>query len=171
MKQHRPWYRERLVWFVIALPASAIVAGIVTIVIATRTSDGMVADDYYKQGLAINQTLARDELARQLGLRATLRVDARHVVASLEGLPGARPPGLWLTLVHPTRAGEDQTIHLRDQGGAYVGEFGAVSEGRWLLRLEDEGRTWRMGASAVLPAAAELHIAAAADREAVAGAN
>ena len=41
-----------------------IVAGVYTTVLAFTSSDGLVADDYYKQGLAINKTLKREERAR-----------------------------------------------------------------------------------------------------------
>ena len=158
-EQHRPWFREKLVWMIIALPASAVIAGIVTIWIAVSTSDGLVADDYYKQGLAINQTMARDERARLLGLEA--RVDMRQgkVRVALRGA-GDLPPSLQMTLVHPTRAGEDQTIQLDKVGADYLGDFFDVSAGRWSIRLEDELRSWRMGGSAYLPATAEIRISA-----------
>ena len=68
-----PWYRQGWPWFLIALPATAVVAGIVTLVIAAKTFDGMVVDDYYKEGRAIVQTIGRVEHARELGLRAALR--------------------------------------------------------------------------------------------------
>jgi len=35
-------------------PAAVIVAGFFTMALAFRTEDGLVAEDYYKQGLAIN---------------------------------------------------------------------------------------------------------------------
>ena len=54
------WYREPWPWLVMSGPAIVVVAGIGTAIIAFRTSDGLVADDYYKQGLVINQTLKRD---------------------------------------------------------------------------------------------------------------
>ncbi len=53
-------------------PAIVVLAGVITTYLAVVTSDGLVADDYYKRGLAINQTLARDLVARQLGLRAQI---------------------------------------------------------------------------------------------------
>ena len=50
---HRPWYRHGWVWFLAGIPASAIIAGSITIWIAVSTADSLVADDYYKEGLAI----------------------------------------------------------------------------------------------------------------------
>lgn len=156
----RPWYRERLVWMLIALPASAIVAGIITIVIAVRTTDGLVADDYYKQGLAINQTIARDELARSRGLRAVLELREGQVRVSLTAESGDLPPSVRLTLVHPTRAGEDQAVRLARRDQVYVGELGRVSAGRWGIRIEDEDGLWRMSGSAYLPSEGAVRIPA-----------
>ena len=49
-----------------------IVAGVYTTVLAFTSSDGLVADDYYKQGLAINKTLKREERARALDMNVVL---------------------------------------------------------------------------------------------------
>ena len=35
-------------------PAAVIVAGVYTTILAFSSTDGLVADDYYKQGLMIN---------------------------------------------------------------------------------------------------------------------
>ena len=55
-----PWYREPWPWLLMAGPVTVIIAGGFTAWLAVTSSDGLVADDYYKQGLAINQTLERD---------------------------------------------------------------------------------------------------------------
>ena len=52
-----PWYREPWPWLLMSGPATVIVAGIYTSVLAFSGTDGLVADDYYKQGLAMNKTL------------------------------------------------------------------------------------------------------------------
>ncbi|CAN5219872.1 hypothetical protein BH10PSE18_BH10PSE18_41260 [soil metagenome] len=53
-----PWYRYPLVWMVIAGPAAVVVAGFATLWIAIRIPDPVVAEDYYRQGVEINKTLA-----------------------------------------------------------------------------------------------------------------
>ncbi|MFH0934336.1 MAG: FixH family protein, partial [Pseudomonadota bacterium] len=64
----KPWYREPWPWFLMSLPATAVIAGVATVVIAIQSADGMVVGDYYKAGLAINQTLARDNAATEMAL-------------------------------------------------------------------------------------------------------
>jgi hypothetical protein len=73
-KKPDPWYKQGWPWFLIALPATAVVAGTITMVIAVRTWDGLVVDDYYKEGKAIVQTIERTERARELGLKALVQI-------------------------------------------------------------------------------------------------
>ena len=66
----RPWYREPWPWLLMLGPALVIVAGAVTVALAVVSDDGVIAEDYYKRGLAIDRVLARDARARELGLSA-----------------------------------------------------------------------------------------------------
>lgn len=154
-----PWYRQGWPWFLIAFPAIAVVAGIATLVIAVKSFDGMVVDDYYKEGRAIVQTMGRTELARQLGLKAALRVRSESVRVVLSApAQGSMPDRIRLTISHPTRGGHDQEMLLSASGGAFEAAVAPLSAGRWLFLLEDEARTWRMGGSAYLPAEADIAI-------------
>ena len=155
--EHRPWYREGSVWLIIAFPVIAIIGCAITIVIAIASSDGLVADDYYKQGLAINQTIARDEEARALGLKAVVRLRDGEVRVSLEAQT-QMPESVLLTLVHPTRAGEDQALQLKRSGEDYVAPFTHLSAGRWNIRLEDESRSWRMICTVQFPTETTVRI-------------
>lgn len=72
----QPWYKQFWPWFIISLPLSAVIGGIATLVLALQSPNSMVVDDYYKAGLAINETLARERAAAEQGLSALLRHDA-----------------------------------------------------------------------------------------------
>ncbi|MES2938533.1 MAG: FixH family protein [Pseudomonadota bacterium] len=58
--QPKPWWRYGHVWLVIAGPAVVVVAACVTAWIAVRGQDPLVAEDYYRRGVEINQQLARE---------------------------------------------------------------------------------------------------------------
>ena len=75
----KPWYKETWPWILMAGPATVIVAGFVTLWLAIVSYDGLVTDDYYKQGLAINQRLQRDHYASDLGLRADFMRSGQQV--------------------------------------------------------------------------------------------
>lgn len=57
----KPWWQYGHVWLIIAGPLAVIVAGFITLAIAIRTPDPVIADDYYKRGLDINKTLAAEK--------------------------------------------------------------------------------------------------------------
>ncbi len=65
MKQNttdtKPWWQYGHVWLIIAGPAVVVVAGFITLAIAIRIPDPLVADDYYRRGLDINKTLAAEK--------------------------------------------------------------------------------------------------------------
>lgn len=144
--QVQPWYREPWPWLVMAGPAIVVVAGVITAVIAWRTSDGLVSDDYYKQGLVINQTLQRDEKATTLGLSADILFnpgrDRVRVTLIGQDSPTA---SLRLSLLHPTLPGRDQSIALkRVSAGLYETPLQATGDGTWRLQLEDREAGWRL---------------------------
>ena len=82
------WYRQPWPWLLMLGPAVVVVAGFVTLWLAVKSSDGLVADDYYKQGLAINQTLARAERAKAMQLSARVRIDHNGVRVTLHAREG-----------------------------------------------------------------------------------
>lgn len=150
-----PWYREPWPWLLMAGPAVVVVAGFATLWIAVSSSDGLVADDYYKQGLAINQTLQREAVAAQNGYRAAAQFaeDGRRISLRLEAGPGtALPAILQMQIVHPTRAGRDGLVMLRQTAsGQYEGVGPALTEGRWMLILQDQQSTWRLDGAMTVP--------------------
>lgn len=155
-EQTLPWYREPWPWLLMLGPVTVIVAGIVTTWIAVTSSDGLVVDDYYKAGLAINQTLERSALAAARGYRAEAAVqnNGRNISLRLVSTAAAAlPETLQLRIAHPTRAGRDGLVLLR-QGdpGVYAGVMPALSAGRWLLLLEDRQSNWRLSGTMTMPA-------------------
>ena len=137
-----PWYREPWPWILMAGPAAVIVAGAATIWLAVASADGLVADDYYKRGLAINQDLQLQRRAEERGVVA--RVE-RHPGRLRVDLQGARPEALFARLVHATRPGHDQRLRLAPVApGRYEAELPALPPGKWRLILEDPRREWKI---------------------------
>lgn len=54
----RPWWRYGHVWLVISGPLAVVIASLLSGWIAIRQQDPVLAQDYYRQGLEINKTLA-----------------------------------------------------------------------------------------------------------------
>ena len=142
-----PWYRHRWPWLLMLGPFVVIVAAAITVYLAVVSNDGLVDDDYYKQGLAINQITARDQVAAQRGLQAELMLGADRVRVLLSARDTVLPKELVLHLTHPTRAGVDQIIALSVEpgaGGMYSGAIAGIARGRWHVVLEDAAKEWRL---------------------------
>lgn len=156
----RPWYREPWPWILAAGPFIVVVAGIYTAWLAVKSNDGLVTDDYYRKGLAANQTIARSDQAAKIGLVAGVRVTADTLSVRLQASDKGfvLPPTLVVTISHPTRAGLDQSRVLVRDGEAYSGEVRLPAAGHWLVLLEDERKIWRLMGNMVLPANGETLI-------------
>lgn len=57
----KPWWKYAHVWLIIAGPVAVVIAGFITLAIAIRVPDPVVAEDYYRRGLDINKTLSDDQ--------------------------------------------------------------------------------------------------------------
>lgn len=142
---NKPWYREPWPWFLMSLPATAVVAGVATVWIAVQSADGLVVGDYYKAGLAINQTLARDDAARALALAATLKNENGALALRLSGRLQTYPEQLVLQLSHPTHQGMDHSLGFHHTGGGhYRATRPAMPDGKWHAQLADGASSWRL---------------------------
>ena len=152
-----PWYREPLVWMVVAIPAAAVVAGAVMLVLANVTWDGLVADDYYQRGMQINRSLARDAEAARRGLGASITFPAPGiVVVRLAGSDAMAPAtgggSLNLLFARAARAGGDIRVPVARHGGEWRGVLPALPPGKWYVELGNE--QWRLVAPVRMPAVA-----------------
>ena len=140
------WYRQRWPWILISGPAAVVVAGVITVWLAVVSNDGLVTDDYYKQGLAVNQRLQRDHQADSLGLGAHIMRSGQNIrlmLASTGETP--LPASLTVRLSHPTRAGQDQSVAVVQEGpGMYSGKLQGGIDGRWHVSIEDPAGLWRL---------------------------
>lgn len=153
MTETRSWYREPLVWMIIAIPLTAVIVGLTMLFIAIRTDDGLVVDDYYKRGKEINLVLARDQAASRRGLHgdghlnaATQRVELRLAATQ----DGSLPEQIRVRWLHATRSGHDleQTLEPGSPG-RYTARFPDLAPGHWHVQVE--ALDWRLHGSLRVP--------------------
>lgn len=142
-----PWYKQFWPWFLISLPLSVVIASIVTINLAIKTNDGLVSDDYYKEGLGIHRDADSAAKAKALGIAAALDYDAETGALSValdEPLSDAAGV-LSLEIVHPTRPDNDRFTQLTPIGpGRYAGRVEPIVPANWRLTLQPEDGRWRI---------------------------
>ena len=139
-----PWYRQFWPWFLIALPATVVVASIYTLVLATQHADDLVVDEYYREGLAINRQLQRTHAAETLGIDVTLNATGRQIDVLITG--PVDQPQLRLLLSHPMESARDFKVPLQAIGaGAYRGLVPQALSGRWIWIVDaGDGSPWRV---------------------------
>lgn len=155
----RPWYREPMVWLIIALPATAVVVGFGMYYIAWQTRDGLVVDDYYRKGKEINKSLERDRRAADLGLDGRLVMDTatNTVQVEIKSAKGVLPATLGLRWLHATRAGFDRSQELVQSGmGRYRAVIPELAPGHWYVQVE--AQDWRLQGSLHAPGEMRLEL-------------
>ncbi|MEO1204590.1 MAG: FixH family protein, partial [Pseudomonadota bacterium] len=111
----QPWYRQFWPWFIIALPATAVVASLYTVSLAYRTTDSLVIDAEDGVDVVTEQILAAEQMADALGLVATVSIDSASgaITVGIESDGAlAREPAIELRFSHPTDARRDQVAAL-----------------------------------------------------------
>ncbi len=148
------WYRHRWPWLLMAGPFAVVVASLASAWIAVRSDDGVVAQDYYRQGLLINQKLARAAPAEHApGATITVVAD-RGIRIHLYGLARA-PSRLLLTLARPGQRRDDHRVGLAPiEGGEWAATLPELAAGRWIVTLESE--TWRLPVTTVASPFSEI---------------
>lgn len=140
----KPWFREPWPWLLAIMPLTAVIAGGFTVWFAVTSSDGLVVDDYYKQGKAINQTKERDRIAQDLGIRAELLPQNQVLNLKLDGRLETPPGQLSLKIMHPTRSGDDHDITLNWNGSTYAGQLPVLAGAHYKVQLTPEFGDWRL---------------------------
>ena len=149
----KPWYRQFWPWFIIALPASAVVAGLTTVWISMQTTDSLVlaADEGVKA--AADRQVAAARLASELGLAAIVDIDSDTGVVTAvmrSGDLAEQPATLAFELSHPAFADRDLQITLNkamadtDGNPRWVGHFVSVPTDRYYAVLKSDD--WRLSA-------------------------
>ena len=156
-----PWYKQFWPWFLISLPGSVVIAAIITINIAFKTSDGLVSDEYYKEGLAIYRDADSATKAYDLGIAGDLDYDADTGSLDLvldKPLENA-PQQLVLEIFHPTRKNHDQLLQLTTvDNQRYVGRAEPLAAANWKLELHPIEKDWRVTGRMLVPGSGEARL-------------
>jgi hypothetical protein len=144
MNEQQAWYKQFWPWFLIILPLCAVVASFTTLNIALTHSDSLVAEDYYKDGKAINMDLSKVKYAKQLGIQFSLEQANNEILLTQHGGP-AYLAALKVEFYHPTMAEKDMKLTATaDASNVYRITVPAALSGPWEVRLESYDSQWRI---------------------------
>ena len=147
----QPWYRQFWPWLLISLPASAVIGGIATIIIAVQSPNALVVDDYYKEGLAINEQKDRLASAEAIGLEGLARSYENRIHITLSSDTPVEDDTLILYIAHSTRAELDREVALqRMADGSYSSDFDELLPGNSYLRLRPPDHVWEIRSRIVI---------------------
>lgn len=149
----KPWYKQFWPWFLIILPLTVVVWTIVTVVVFANNSVSLVAEDYYKKGKGINIDISKMNVARDLGLNATISSDNNTVVISFNKGELRHFPALTATFTHRTLPDRDFTKLLTaDAKGNYRLTPENSIQGPWFVELEPHNKEWMIQGRVEFPA-------------------
>ncbi|MGI9232682.1 MAG: FixH family protein [Woeseiaceae bacterium] len=148
----KPWYRQFWPWFIIALPAAAVVGGLTTVWISLQTTDSLVVQSDDGMQIVAERRVMAERLAAELNLAAALDINLESgaILATMRsGALESIPVALQLEFSHPAFANRDQQITLNsappDEAGnpVWSGHFVSVPNGRWYVTLTSDD-DWRL---------------------------
>ena len=145
--QSQRWFAEPMMLLVVGIPLTSVIVSFIFLFVAIRSFDGVVEDDYYRQGKEINRLLMRDDTARRLQLNAAITIGAERISVVMSAAQTLDwPSGLTLRLMHPTRDGRDLALQLEKDNDAraqiYRANIPLFETGDWIVQIETP--TWRL---------------------------
>lgn len=144
------WYKQFWPWVIIFFPASAVVAGLITVVIAFQHEDTLVKDNWYKEGLAINQKLDKQKQAKALGVHAqiTLDRDKKHLLFTLNNVDGLKTNTVNVALIHPTQPEKDREYQaFYTPQGQFAIQLPVIPAGFFHITIDAQNPEWQLTGS------------------------
>ncbi|MDR2215728.1 MAG: FixH family protein [Nevskiaceae bacterium] len=138
------FWREPMMWLVIGLPLSAVIASVWLLVkLSGDPLNDVVRDDVQRVAEAQVVNLAPDELAQQRGLAMLLSVvDDRLELRTASGeLP--QTGALHLLLAHPLDASQDRELLLQPDGDVWRTDAPATDHD-WNITVTAQDGAWRI---------------------------
>lgn len=143
----QPWYKQFWPWFIIAIPTSSVIVGVVMIVLALQDQGGLVREDWYKEGMAINQRLDKQNRAKSAGIQAFFSYSADDNIVSLrvENVDTDKESTLVLDLVHPTLKQRDMSVQLYlTPQKTYFAKLEQIPNGLYYAQLRSDAGEWEI---------------------------
>ncbi len=134
-KRSRGWWYP---WIFVGGMTVVILVNAVMITLAVGTFPGIQTQDYYRKGLAYNETLAAAKSQKALGWKIETGINGGVVSATFTDRDGHPIQDLLVEafLIRPTHEGHDVAVILKTEGnGRYTAPVAVPLPGQWTLRV------------------------------------
>ncbi|MFT5717052.1 MAG: hypothetical protein ACI9T7_001238 [Oleiphilaceae bacterium] len=148
---NKPWYKEPWLWFLLSVPIASVILSSIMVSVAVIGKDSLVSDNYYKDGMGINQTIEQDRLAVKLNIVPIVTIQGTTAIISIQSDKMPAQAFLTLKLVHPTVSEKDITIRLLPTETGFIGDLPSKVKGRRYLDLYGFDESWRIREEVYLP--------------------
>ncbi len=150
--KNTPWYKQFWPWFIILIPASAVIACITLLIYMSDKGPSMVVDDYYKKGKAVNLELSKFEKAKDLYLHADLFINDGVVTVEFTKGDHRNAPALKLSFYHTTLKEKDFDLVLSPNAkGQFSGVTEKLLDERYTVFIEPIDSSWKLKETIKLP--------------------
>jgi len=128
------------------LPAVAVVASVISLLLTLRNPDGQLPEQYHWEGFQLDRDFSQAAKAADVGVHA--RITGFGAAGRCKVLLKARispPDTLVLLVAHATLPALDQRVTLQRSGNGslvYSGTCHEAREGHWRLELIDAANGW-----------------------------
>ncbi len=142
-----PWYKHRWPWILMSGPLIVVVAASFSGWLAFTRQDALVADDYYKQGTAINQDLRRETAASTLGLSLDMAYVPQNKTLHGDLLSFGHPGSgeFTIRLAHASDPDKDIVVKaIPDATGHFDITMPGFTASWWKVTVEGANHQWRL---------------------------
>ena len=148
----KPWYKQFWPWFLIALPLSVVIGTGYRISLLMDNQVNLVAEDYYKKGKGINVDLTKINVARELGLNASVSSAGDTILIKFQKGQLPHYPALTATFTHRTLPDRDfEKLLTADAKGTYRLTLDHDVQGPWFVELQPHDQAWMVQGRVTFP--------------------
>ncbi|NIY85101.1 FixH family protein [Vibrio hepatarius] len=155
----KPWYKQFWPWFLIVLPLTVVVWTLITVVIFSQNSVSLVTEDYYKKGKGINVDISKQNVAKDLGLKAAVYSDGNSVVIQFDKGQLEHYPAITAMFAHRTLPDRDfSQIITSDAKGVYRFTLDKELQGPWFIELTPHDKQWLVQGRVTFPSSSPVQL-------------
>ncbi|CBL44777.1 Hypothetical protein HDN1F_11940 [gamma proteobacterium HdN1] len=146
MTDSKPWHQQFWPWFLISLPATAVIAGLYTVFLAVQQPPDIVRDKIITDGKSVNMYQEELQRAKALGVafQYNFEANARQLrLTPINGVDAEQTPLLNVSLQHPTLKARDiDAIAARMPDGGYALMLAESPSGRYRMQIGTPTGGW-----------------------------